>query len=146
MTTCQKSEAIFPVIVVEVNGIRCRVLIDSGAGSSYVSAKLIELLKLKPAQTLVKNIDMLMTPKTSKLEIYNMKNESKPKTQRNESPAEPRSERRRHRRRHLRMPQENTRKFPDILASRGAVHEQTCTVNTCQDPTWWGTPYHGHSA
>ena len=73
MTTCQKSEAIFPVVVVEVNGIKCRALIDSGAGSSYVSTKLIELLKLKPSQTLVKNIDMLMASKTSKLEIYDMK-------------------------------------------------------------------------
>ena len=70
MTTCQKSEAIFPVVVVEVNGIKCRALIDSGA------IKLIELLKLKPSQTLVKNIDMLMASKTSKLEIYDMKLDS----------------------------------------------------------------------
>ena len=76
MTTCQKSEAIFPVVVVEVNGIKCRALIDSGAGSSYVSTKLIELLKLKPSQILVKNIDMLMASKTSKLEIYDMKLDS----------------------------------------------------------------------
>ena len=76
MTTCQKSEAIFPIVVVEVNGIKCRALIDSGAGSSYVSTKLIELLKLKPSQTLVKNIDMLMASKTSKLEIYDMKLDS----------------------------------------------------------------------
>ena len=76
MTTSQKGEAIFPVVVVEINGIKCRALIDSGAGSSYVSTKLIELLKLKSSQTLVKNIDMLMASKTSKLEIYNMKFDS----------------------------------------------------------------------
>ena len=76
MTTCQKSEAVFPVVVVEVNGIRCRALIDSGAGSSYVSAKLIDLLKLKPSQSLMKNIDMLMASKTSRLDIYDMKIDS----------------------------------------------------------------------
>ena len=47
MTTTEESEGVFPVVVVEVNGIRCRALIDSGAGSSYVSAKLIELLQVK---------------------------------------------------------------------------------------------------
>jgi hypothetical protein len=76
MTTCQKSEAVFPIVVVEINGIRCRALIDSGAGSSYVSAKLIDLLKLKPSQSLLKNIDMLMAPKTSKLDIYDVKIDS----------------------------------------------------------------------
>ena len=76
MTTCQKSEAVFPVVVVEVNGIRCRAMIDSGAGSSYVSAKLIDLLKLKPSQSQIKNIDMLMASKTFKLEIYDMKFDS----------------------------------------------------------------------
>ncbi|CAB4034967.1 Hypothetical predicted protein, partial [Paramuricea clavata] len=75
-TTRPKSEAVFPVVVVEVNGIRCRALIDSGAGSSYVSAKLIDLLKLKPSQSQIKNIDMLMASKTSKLEIYDMKFDS----------------------------------------------------------------------
>ena len=45
LTTKKTGEGLFPVVVVEVNGIKCRALIDSGAGSSYVSAKLIELLK-----------------------------------------------------------------------------------------------------
>ena len=33
MTTGEKSKGIFPIVVVEVNGVRCRALIDSGAGS-----------------------------------------------------------------------------------------------------------------
>ena len=44
MTASEKTEGVFPVAVLEVNGIRRRALMDSGAGSSYVSAKLIELL------------------------------------------------------------------------------------------------------
>ena len=34
MTSKAGNEAIFPVVVVMVNGVRCRALIDSGAGSS----------------------------------------------------------------------------------------------------------------
>ena len=45
MTTGEKSEGIFPIVVVELNGVRCKTLIDSGAGSSNTSAKLINLLK-----------------------------------------------------------------------------------------------------
>ena len=48
LTTNQLGEGLFPVLVVEVNGIKCRALVDSGAGSSYVSAKLIDLLRVKP--------------------------------------------------------------------------------------------------
>jgi hypothetical protein len=64
-------EGIFPVVLVKVNGIKCQVLIDSGAGSSYASAKLLDTLKLKPVQTKTRRIDMLMTSRTARLEIYN---------------------------------------------------------------------------
>ena len=54
LTTNQTGEGLFPVVIIEVNGIKCRALIDSGAGSSYVSAKLIELLRLKPTDVQTK--------------------------------------------------------------------------------------------
>jgi len=68
LTTNQIGEGLFPVIVIEVNGIKCRALIDSGAGSSYVSAKLIELLRIKPTDVQTKTIDMLMSSKAARLE------------------------------------------------------------------------------
>ena len=37
-----------------------------------MSAKLIDLLKLKPSQSKIKNIDMLMASKATKLEFYDM--------------------------------------------------------------------------
>ena len=72
LTTNQIGEGLFPVIVVEVNGIKCRALIDSGAGSSYVSAKLIDLLRLKPIATQTRSIDMLMSTKVATLEEYDL--------------------------------------------------------------------------
>lgn len=62
--------------MIEVNGIKCRALIDSGAGSSYVSAKLIELLRLKPADIQTKTIDMLMSSKVARLEVYDLELQS----------------------------------------------------------------------
>ena len=62
--------------MIEVNGIKCRTLIDSGAGSSYVSAKLIELLRLKPADVQTKTIDTLMSSKVARLEVYDLELQS----------------------------------------------------------------------
>ena len=72
MTTSEKSEGILPIVVIVVNGIRCRALIDSGAGSSYVSARLIDLLKVKPADAETKNIDMLVASKAARFKVYNL--------------------------------------------------------------------------
>ena len=38
----------YPVVVVEVDGFRCRALLDTGTGSSYVSTTLISKLNRKP--------------------------------------------------------------------------------------------------
>ena len=50
MTDGTSGEGIFPVVVIKVNGITCRALIDSGTGSSYASANLISTLKIKPSE------------------------------------------------------------------------------------------------
>ena len=63
------TEGIFPVVV-KVNGITCRALIDSGAGSSYISGKHAVMLNVKPVETRTSKIDMLLTSKTTRLEIY----------------------------------------------------------------------------
>ena len=73
MTIKTGSEAILPVVVVNVNGVTCRALIDSGAESSYASAKLIDALKLKPMETKTTRIDMLMTSQVTHLEVYKVK-------------------------------------------------------------------------
>ena len=39
MTDGVSGDGVFPVVVVKINGLKCRGLIDSGAGSSYASAK-----------------------------------------------------------------------------------------------------------
>ena len=55
---------------VKVNGIECCALIDTGAGNSYASAKLIDVLKIKPIDVKVKQVDMLLGTSVSCLEMY----------------------------------------------------------------------------
>ena len=53
-----------------MDGIECRALIDTGAGSSYASARLINLLEKKPIDVSRKRVDMLMTTQLTRLETY----------------------------------------------------------------------------
>lgn len=45
-----ESEVVYPVVMMEVDGIKTRGLLDTGAESPYASAKLITALQKKPAQ------------------------------------------------------------------------------------------------
>ena len=73
LTDGGSGDDIFPVVVVKVNGITCRALINSGAGSSYASAKLIKMLNIKPSEIKRQRIDMLMSTRTSQMEFYDAK-------------------------------------------------------------------------
>ena len=70
LMTAKNGEGTFPIVTVKVNGVTCRALVDSGAGSSYVSAKLVSLLNKKPVDVKMKQIDMLMSSKLERLETY----------------------------------------------------------------------------
>ena len=61
-----------PVVVIEVNGIKCRALLDTGAGSSYASAALLDKLRLKPERSEVRRIEMMIGATTERVEIYSL--------------------------------------------------------------------------
>ena len=63
-------QLVYPVVVVEVDGIRCRALLDTGAGSSYSSAALISEMNRKPDRREYKRIEMMMTWTSQKIEMY----------------------------------------------------------------------------
>ena len=63
----------FPVVVVRVNGVKCRALIDSGAGGSYASASLINTTGDRPSEVKYQRIDMLMASKRVRAEAGNLK-------------------------------------------------------------------------
>ena len=68
-----ESEVIYPVVLLEVDGIKTRALLDTGAGSSYASARLINALHKQPTETKTKRIEMMLGSTTTKVEIYNVK-------------------------------------------------------------------------
>ena len=69
-TTMERPTVIYPVVVVEVLGVKCRALLDTGAGSSYASAALLDRLKIRPHQRAVRQIEMMMGVATKPVEIF----------------------------------------------------------------------------
>ena len=64
------------MVVVEVNGIKCRVLLDTGAGSSYASSALINKLKIKPIKTERRRIEMMIESVTKNIQIFEIRAKS----------------------------------------------------------------------
>ena len=63
-------QAEYPVVVVEVDGIRCNALLNKGAGRSDASAVLISKLNRNPDRKKYKRIEMMITWKSQKIEMY----------------------------------------------------------------------------
>lgn len=69
VTSAGKTAVIHPVVVMKVQGVNCRALLDTRAGSSYASAALLKLLKVRPYQREVRQIEMLGAV-TKQVEIF----------------------------------------------------------------------------
>ena len=59
-----------PVVVVEVAGIKCRGLSDSGAGSSYACTALLERIGAKPHHSGLRKIEMMLGTSSRVMEVY----------------------------------------------------------------------------
>ena len=63
-------------MIVTVEGVKCRALINTGAGasynSSYNSSKFVSLVNNKPVRTETKTIQTLMNSSSKKIPIYSV--------------------------------------------------------------------------
>ena len=50
MSSTDQGDVTHPVVLILVDGVKCRALLDTGAGSSYVSGGLMNVLKKKPIE------------------------------------------------------------------------------------------------
>ena len=77
MTATQMCDGpvVYPVVVVEVAGIKCRAPLDSGAGSSYASVALVLLERIgaKPHHSGLRKIEMMLGASSRVMEIYRIK-------------------------------------------------------------------------
>ena len=62
-------KVVYPVVVVQVNGIKCRALLDTGAGS-YASSVLLQKINNRPARRENKRIEMMRESCNKRTEIH----------------------------------------------------------------------------
>ena len=63
---------VYPMVVVKVMGVKCRAVLDTLAGSSYVSAGLIDYIKAKKSGETTRDIEMMFVSAIKKISIYNV--------------------------------------------------------------------------
>ena len=63
---------VYPMVVVKIMGVQCRAVLDTLAGSSYVSAGLIDYIKAKKSGDVTRDIEMMFCTKSQKMSIYKL--------------------------------------------------------------------------
>ena len=76
MLVTTEANVTYTVAIIKANGVKCRVLLDTGSGSSYISESFIDLLKVNPVRKEYRTIETLTNSTTKKLKIYNLKVEN----------------------------------------------------------------------
>ena len=72
--SCNENRSVcYPVVVVEIKGIKCCALLDTGAGSSYASSALINKLKIKPMKVERRHIEVMIGSVTKNIELYQIR-------------------------------------------------------------------------
>ena len=66
----EDEQVIYPTVLVEIHGVKAHALLDTGAGSSYASAKLIDATNKKSKQVMARRVDMILSSTATKVEIY----------------------------------------------------------------------------
>ena len=66
----EDQQVIYPTVLVEIDGVKAHALLDTGAGCTYASAKLIDAINKKPKQVMTRRVDMMLSSTTTKVEIY----------------------------------------------------------------------------
>jgi hypothetical protein len=65
--SCNENRSVcYPVVVVEINGIKCRALLDTGVGS-------FNKLKIKPVKVERRHIEMMIGSVTKNIELYQIR-------------------------------------------------------------------------
>ena len=76
MSSTDQGDVTHTVVVILVDGVKCRALLDTGAGSSYVSAALINVLKKNPIRKETKHIEMMMNSTNKSIEVFKVQIEN----------------------------------------------------------------------
>ena len=70
MAATVSGQVIHPMVLVDVDGIRCRAILDTAASTSYASSSLVNALGKKMLRREAREIEMILGTKKITLEVY----------------------------------------------------------------------------
>ena len=70
LTATNEKKVVHPVVIINIEGIKCRALLDTGSSSSYVSSTVVNMIKKKPLRQEIKTIEMMLQRMEKKVDIY----------------------------------------------------------------------------
>ena len=62
----------YSLVIIDIEGIKYRALIDTGAGASYASSTLFERINKKPIRKQYKQIETIMVSSTQSIPVYSV--------------------------------------------------------------------------
>ena len=72
LSATQEGEKVcHPIVLVKLNGVMCRALLDTGATVSYASGYILDRVNLVPSRTLTRRIQTIVDIVTKRTETYN---------------------------------------------------------------------------
>ena len=72
LLTTNDNYVTYPLVIVDIEGIKCRALIDTGAGASYASSTLIDRINKKPIRKQYKRIETIMSSSPKTFPVYSV--------------------------------------------------------------------------
>jgi hypothetical protein len=60
---------VYPVVIVDVEGVKCRALLNTGADSSYTSAALLDKLPKRESKRETQKVEMMLGTTTREMEL-----------------------------------------------------------------------------
>ena len=72
LLTASSFSVTYPVVLLELEVVKCQALIKTGAGASYASSTLINRINKKPIRTETKKIETLMSTNTRKIPVVKL--------------------------------------------------------------------------
>ena len=72
LLTINGNHVTYPLIIIDIECIKCRALIDTGVGASYTSSTLIDRINKKPIRKQHKRIEAIMSSSTKSIPVYSV--------------------------------------------------------------------------
>ena len=71
-TSEERKGLVYPMVTAEVNDIKCRALLDTGAKISYTSSTFLDRLQSRPIRQEFKRIEMMFGTSNKAINIYGL--------------------------------------------------------------------------